>query len=86
MAFTIVTIFFLPLGFFAAFFGMNNNDINDAKWMSLNEQITYMFGVSALVIAVSVGLAFSPWTQALIAVLVKVPLVYVGEYTGIHDA
>ncbi|KAK7409062.1 hypothetical protein QQX98_008766 [Neonectria punicea] len=75
MAFTIVTIFFLPLGFFAAFFGMNNNDINDAKWMSLNEQITYMFGVSALVIAISVGLAFSPWTRALIAMLVKVPLV-----------
>jgi Mg2+ and Co2+ transporter CorA len=42
MAFTLVTIFFLPLGFFAAFFGMNNQEINQASWMSLAEQIKYM--------------------------------------------
>lgn len=36
----------LPLGFFAAFFGMNNADINDAPWMSLREQIGYMCKLS----------------------------------------
>lgn len=30
------------MGFFATFFGMNNSDINDAPWMTLNEQIGYM--------------------------------------------
>ncbi|RYP01782.1 hypothetical protein DL764_006069 [Monosporascus ibericus] len=43
MALTIVTIFFLPLGFFAAFFGMNNAEINNAPWMTLGEQVRYMY-------------------------------------------
>ncbi|KAK7744416.1 hypothetical protein SLS62_010140 [Diatrype stigma] len=47
MAFTIVTIFFLPLGFFATFFGMNNEDINEAHWMTLKEQISYMLAPGA---------------------------------------
>jgi len=42
MAFTLVTIFFLPLGFFAAFFGMNNQEINQSPWMTLDEQVKYM--------------------------------------------
>lgn len=64
---------------------MNNDDINDAKWMTLNEQVKYMFGLSTLVIAVSVGLAFSPWTRALTSLLVRVPLVYIGEFTRIRS-
>lgn len=64
----------LPLGFFAAFFGMNNNDINDAKWMSLNEQIGYMLGLSALVIALSVGLVFSDRIWALRLPLIRLYL------------
>ncbi|KAK8073492.1 hypothetical protein PG994_004391 [Apiospora phragmitis] len=60
MAFTIVTIFFLPLGFFAAFFGMNNDDINEAKWMTLNDQIKWMFALSTVVITLSTSIAFYP--------------------------
>jgi hypothetical protein len=32
----------LPLGFFAAFFGMNNQEINGSPWMHLDEQMKYM--------------------------------------------
>ncbi|RYP46241.1 hypothetical protein DL768_007508 [Monosporascus sp. mg162] len=74
MAFTIVTIFFLPLGFFAAFFGMNNAEINNATWMSLNDQIRYMFGLSALVITISISIAFSPWIRAWIRIFIRVIL------------
>lgn len=86
MAFTLVTIFFLPLGFLAAFFGMNNLQINAAGWMTLNEQMKYMFGVSTGVIAVAVSIAFSPWTRAIITTLIKIPLVFIGEYTGLRAA
>ncbi|RDL33145.1 uncharacterized protein BP5553_08584 [Venustampulla echinocandica] len=84
MAFTVVTIFFLPLGFFAAFFGMNNQEINDAPWMTLGQQTKYMFGISAAVITISISMAFSPWTRAILTVLVKVPLAYITEYTGLR--
>jgi Mg2+ and Co2+ transporter CorA len=42
MAFTVVTIFFLPLGFFAGFVGMNNADTRNNPWMTLREQVAYM--------------------------------------------
>ncbi|RYP79475.1 hypothetical protein DL770_006656 [Monosporascus sp. CRB-9-2] len=83
MAFTIVTIFFLPLGFFAAFFGMNNADINDATWMSLNDQIKYMFGLSAVVITISISIAFSPWIRAIIRIVLRVPYQVLDEYTQV---
>ncbi|KAK6221966.1 hypothetical protein LQW54_001186 [Pestalotiopsis sp. IQ-011] len=66
-AFTIVTIVFLPLGFIAAFFGMNNIEINDAPWMSLWQQIKWMFGGTAVVIFISISLAFGSWFGDLIA-------------------
>ncbi|RYO94597.1 hypothetical protein DL762_000489 [Monosporascus cannonballus] len=50
VVFTIVTIFFLPLSFFATVFGMNNAEINGASWMTLNEQIGYMFRFAAIVV------------------------------------
>lgn len=102
MAFTLVTIFFLPLGFFAAFFGMNNQEINQSSWMTLDEQIKYMckstlsssqasadgvldiVGISAAVIAIAISMAFSPWTRATLTVLVKVPLAFIAEYTGLR--
>ncbi|PVH86274.1 hypothetical protein DL98DRAFT_11413 [Cadophora sp. DSE1049] len=84
MAFTLVTIFFLPLGFLATFFGMNNKDINDAPWMTLNEQLKYMFGLSTAVIIFAVSTAFSPWTRATLTIFVKVPLAFIAEYTGLR--
>ncbi|KAK0105805.1 hypothetical protein ONS95_004322 [Cadophora gregata] len=86
MAFTLVTIFFLPLGFLATFFGMNNKDINDAPWMTLNQQLKYMFGLSTAVIVFAVSTAFSPWTRATLTIFVKVPLAFIAEYTGLRAA
>jgi hypothetical protein len=84
MAFTIVTIFFLPLGFFAAFFGMNNEQINQSSWMTLNQQMKWMFSVSTAVIVVSISIAFSPWTRATLTAFVKIPIIFVLEYTGLR--
>ncbi|CZR52676.1 uncharacterized protein PAC_02553 [Phialocephala subalpina] len=84
MAFTIVTIFFLPLGFIAAFFGMNNKEINASPWMSLHQQMRWMFGVSTAVIVVSISIAFSPWTRATLTAFVKIPIIFVLEYTGLR--
>ncbi|ETS77767.1 hypothetical protein PFICI_09829 [Pestalotiopsis fici W106-1] len=64
-AFTIVTIIFLPLSFIAAFFGMNNIEINNAPWMSLWQQIKWMFGGTAVVIFISISLAFGSWVRVL---------------------
>ncbi|RYP76729.1 hypothetical protein DL769_003560 [Monosporascus sp. CRB-8-3] len=85
MAFTIVTIFFLPLGFFAAFFGMNNAEINGATWMSLNEQITYMFGLSAVIIIISISIAFSAWIRAIIQIILRIPYHVLDEYTQFRN-
>ncbi|KAI1862732.1 uncharacterized protein JN550_010069 [Neoarthrinium moseri] len=66
-AFTIVTIVFLPLSFIAAFFGMNNQEINESHWMSLWAQIKWLFGGTAVVIFISLSLAFGAWFHALSA-------------------
>ncbi|RYP33752.1 hypothetical protein DL767_004619 [Monosporascus sp. MG133] len=73
MALTIVTIFFLPLGFFAAFFGMNNAEITDSPWMTLNEQIGYMIGLSFIIIIVSISLAFNPRARAILRRILWIP-------------
>jgi Mg2+ and Co2+ transporter CorA len=41
MLFTIVTICFLPLSFFASIFGMNNQEMNGST-MTVRDQLTYM--------------------------------------------
>jgi Mg2+ and Co2+ transporter CorA len=41
MLFTIVTICFLPLSFFASIFGMNNQEMNGSA-MTVRDQLTYM--------------------------------------------
>ncbi|KAF7533567.1 hypothetical protein G7054_g6956 [Neopestalotiopsis clavispora] len=94
-AFTIVTIVFLPLGFIAAFFGMNNVEINDAPWMSLWQQIKWMFGGTAVVIFVSISLAFgswfrdlSAWVRAVLRFALQVPWAKFSqgtEITIVHD-
>ncbi|KAI0185285.1 hypothetical protein EV127DRAFT_515449 [Xylaria flabelliformis] len=84
MAFTLVTIFFLPLGFVATFFGMNNREINGADWLSLDEQIRYMFIVTVATVIIIVSVAFSAWPRAAARLLVHVPFVWFGEHTGLY--
>jgi hypothetical protein len=49
--------------------------------------LTYhVVGLSTAVIALSVSIAFSPWTRAIITSLVKIPLIFMGEYTGLRAA
>ncbi|KAI3320523.1 hypothetical protein HD806DRAFT_538359 [Xylariaceae sp. AK1471] len=85
MAFTLATIFFLPLGFIATFFGMNNREINGSEWMSLNEQIRYMFVVTIATVIVIISVAFSMWSRAVVRLFIHVPLVWFGEHTGIYN-
>ncbi|KAK4235881.1 hypothetical protein C8A03DRAFT_17421 [Achaetomium macrosporum] len=60
MIFTIVTIIFLPLSFFASVFGMNAVEINGAgSQIPLATEFRLMFAVSAGIILVSFLFAFS---------------------------
>ncbi|KAK0392707.1 hypothetical protein NLU13_2202 [Sarocladium strictum] len=68
VVFTVVTIFFLPLSFFASVFGMNAPEISQDGIMPLRKQLTLMFAISAAVIFVSLSLAFSTWTRTIITV------------------
>ncbi|KAH8883113.1 hypothetical protein GQ53DRAFT_883648 [Thozetella sp. PMI_491] len=58
MLFTVVTIIFLPLSFFATLFGMNSVELNDGHY-TLTEEFVYMFPISAGIILISFFLAFS---------------------------
>ncbi|KAK0654156.1 hypothetical protein QBC41DRAFT_60894 [Cercophora samala] len=62
VVFTVVTIFFLPLSFFATFFGMNAQELNEG-YMRLSTQLIYMFVLSSIVICASLALAFNTWTR-----------------------
>ncbi|KAL8375857.1 hypothetical protein RB595_007131 [Gaeumannomyces hyphopodioides] len=65
VAFTIVTIFFMPLGFFTSFFGMNNQTNTGDELMTLDDQVKYMFGLSSVVIIIAISIAFSSRFHAL---------------------
>jgi hypothetical protein len=52
--------------------------------MTLNQQMKWMFGVSTAVIVVSISIAFSPWTRATLTAFVKIPIIFVLEYTGLR--
>ncbi|KAK3386163.1 hypothetical protein B0H63DRAFT_560601 [Podospora didyma] len=62
VVFTVVTIFFLPLSFFATLFGMNATEFNEGS-MRLSTQLIYMFGLSSVVIGFSLSVAFSTWAR-----------------------
>ncbi|KAK4238609.1 hypothetical protein C8A03DRAFT_43673 [Achaetomium macrosporum] len=58
VVFTVVTIFFLPLSFFATLFGMNAQELNGGT-MTLGAQLMWMFVISSVVICLSLAIAFS---------------------------
>jgi len=43
-------------------------------------------GLSTAVIAFSISIAFSPWTRATLTALVKIPIIFVLEYSGMRRA
>ncbi|KAE9363243.1 hypothetical protein N431DRAFT_524137 [Stipitochalara longipes BDJ] len=91
IAFTLVTIFFLPLGFFVAFFGINDQEVNQSSWMTLDEQIKYMckstpssFGRCDIHIEGYKGQGIQYLARATLTIPVKVPLAFIAEYTGLR--
>jgi len=81
IAFTVVTIFFLPLGFLGTFFGMNNSVSTGSQWMTLNDQVQYMFGISAVVVVVATSLAFSQTARTALSITL-IPLTIAAEHLG----
>ncbi|RDA83237.1 hypothetical protein CP532_5799 [Ophiocordyceps camponoti-leonardi (nom. inval.)] len=84
MVFTVFTIIFLPLSFFATVFGMNNVEMTKGP-MPLADQLKYMIAVSGAVILVSLAFAFSALTRTAIAVGFKVLVRHVVHRLGIYD-
>lgn len=65
VVFTVVTIFFLPLSFFATMFGMNARELNDGK-MGIGNQLLLMLFPSLGITILSLALAFSTRARNLI--------------------
>ncbi|KAI2627735.1 hypothetical protein GGR54DRAFT_636858 [Hypoxylon sp. NC1633] len=63
MIFTLVTIIFLPLSFMSSVFGMNNVEFSGGTW-EIGDELFFMLIVSAVVILVSLVLAFIIWIRA----------------------
>jgi hypothetical protein len=76
----------LPLGFFVGFFGMNNKDSTGDAWMTMHEQIAYMFSLSTLFVLIAVCLAFSQWSRSLLEHLCYRPLLKVAKYLGLNES
>ncbi|KAK3170675.1 hypothetical protein OEA41_002757 [Lepraria neglecta] len=77
MIFTIVTIIFLPLSFFASVFGINSREWAQApnSYPTLNTIFTYMSTISVTVIILALLVAFNRYTRRL--------LVKVWKYIGL---
>ncbi|PHH91891.1 hypothetical protein CDD83_9912 [Cordyceps sp. RAO-2017] len=84
IVFTVFTIFFLPLSFFASIFGMNTAELNGGL-MPLAKQLTYMFSLSGALILFSLSVAFSAWVRAVIAVPSGLIKSYLTYWMGLHD-
>ena len=69
MVFTVFTVIFLPLSFFASVFGINSREWSgaDNKYLPLHQIFTYMGTISLAVIIVSLLIAFNKYTRRLIA-------------------
>ncbi|CAG8962177.1 hypothetical protein HYFRA_00005226, partial [Hymenoscyphus fraxineus] len=66
MLFTVITIIFLPLSFFATLFGMNVSDLTDGATLNYKDVLVFMIPISAVVIFGSLCLAFSRLVRALL--------------------
>ncbi|KAK8102511.1 hypothetical protein PG984_015657 [Apiospora sp. TS-2023a] len=64
---------------------MNNSDINDANWMTLNEQVTYMFSLSTVVIVVSTSIAFYPTMRPFLIPIIKTSQVIYDILRKLYD-
>ena len=67
MVFTIFTIIFLPLSFFASVFGINAQEWNgsDNGFLPLHQIFTYMGSISLAVIIMALLIAFNKYTRRL---------------------
>lgn len=63
MIFTIFTIIFLPLSFFASVFGINSKEWAGQNYMSLSTIFTYMCSISVAVIIIALLVAFNKFSR-----------------------
>lgn len=63
MIFTIFTIIFLPLSFFASVFGINSREWTGGNYPHLHTIFTYMGSISLAVIIVALLVAFNKFTR-----------------------
>lgn len=64
---------------------MNNSDINDAKWMTLRQQMGYMFAFTLLTIFLALGFALNNWVQVAVLSSIRTPFAFVLKWTGIRS-
>lgn len=86
MIFTIFTIIFLPLSFFASVFGINSREWTGGKYPHLHTIFTYMGCISLAVIIVALLVAFNKYTRRISQRLWKaiaIPFVAVLQRLGI---
>ena len=66
LIFTIFTIIFLPLSFFASVFGINSREWSGGNYLPLHQIFTYMGAISMAVIIIALLVAFSKHTRRLV--------------------
>ncbi|KAK4660099.1 hypothetical protein QC762_116150 [Podospora pseudocomata] len=76
MLFSVLSIIFLPLSFITSIFGMNIQDYRIGLG-TLAQELYYVFGVSIIVIFISLLLAFDKFSLALLLYCIKVPTKWV---------
>lgn len=81
VVFTVFSVVFLPLSFFASIFGMNAQEFvgGDAP-MNLREQFKYMFSLSSVLTLVSLAFAFSAWLRTGLTVILDTCRSYINHW------
>ncbi|KAK2608226.1 hypothetical protein N8I77_006850 [Diaporthe amygdali] len=84
--FTVMTIVFLPLGFIASIFGMNNKEIAGSdNPMTLQSQFRYMFSISTGIIFFALVIAFSDYVRTVIWLIYKYLITLTIIKSGLYD-